>query len=221
MNAVVEFFQAGGKLMYINLAVFFFGLAVIVERAVKLSQYGIREKEFMNAVETHLRSGNIEAAAQTAGKHRPRVMAHATFSLLVLMKNGYESPVIAVEEAMRDVKHLVNHRIGWLWTIANVGTLLGLVGTIFGLIGAFAMTASDKINAAEKAKILAGEIAHAMNNTAFGLAIAVVCIAAHGFLANFAHKFLEGTEHGLFHFVNIHAQYRKGYRPADSAAAKA
>jgi len=182
-------------------------------------QYGIKEKEFTSSVEMYLRSGNLEAAAQAAGKHRPRVMAQASFTLLALMKNSYETPLLAVEESMREVRHLVNHRINWMWTIANVATLFGLVGTIFGLIEAFAQSANESLDAKSKATLLAKAIAHALNNTAFGLAIAVVCIGAHGILANFAHKFLEATEHGLFHFVNIHAQYRKGYRPAEAAPA--
>jgi len=218
MDGIVKFFQDGGNLMLLNLGVMFFGIAVIVERGVKLAKYGIREKEFTNGVEMYLRSGNLEAAAQAASKHRPAVMAQATFSLLALMKNGYETPLLAVEESMREVRHQVNHRISWLWTIANVATLIGLVGTVFGLIEAFASTADRAMPADVKAEKLTAAIAHAMNNTAFGLAVAVLCILAHGFLSNFAHKYIEATEHGLFHFVNIHAQFRKGYRPSEGAA---
>jgi len=222
MDGIVKFFQDGGNLMLVNLGVFFFGLAVIVERGMKLSQSGIREKEFINGVEMYLRSGNLEAAAQAAKKHNPAALAQATFSLVVLMKNGCETPLLAVEESMREVRHQLNHRIGWLWTIANVATLIGLVGTVFGLIEAFAKTADPTIPADAKATALSNAIAHAMNNTALGLAIAVVCIGAHGMLHNFAHKYVDAAEHGLFHFVNIHAQYRKGYRPSDApAAAKA
>jgi len=72
MDAIVKFFQQGGNLMLLNLGVMFFGIAVIVERGVKLAKYGIREKEFTNGVEMYLRSGNLEAAAQAASTTAPR-----------------------------------------------------------------------------------------------------------------------------------------------------
>jgi biopolymer transport protein ExbB/TolQ len=131
------------------------------------------------------------------------------------MRNGYESPLLAVEEAMLEVRPLVQARVSWLWAIANIATLVGLIGTIFGLIKSFKATAA--VQADQKAAALAKGISEAMNNTAFGLSIAVFCIGAHLVLNNQVTKTLEHAEHALFHFVNVHAQWRKGYKPPENA----
>jgi biopolymer transport protein ExbB/TolQ len=134
------------------------------------------------------------------------------------MRNGYESPVLAVEEAIMEVKPLVLARIAWLWSIANIATLIGLIGTISGLIQGFRAVAV--VQADQKAAALAKGISEAMNNTAFGLSIAVFCIFMHLIINNQAQKTVEKAEHALFHFVNVHAQWRKGYRPPEAEAKK-
>jgi biopolymer transport protein ExbB/TolQ len=126
---------------------------------------------------------------------------------------------MAVEESMLEVRPLVQARVGWLWAIANIATLIGLIGTIFGLIRSFKATAA--VQADQKAAALAKGISEAMNNTAFGLSIAVFCITAHLILNNQVSKTVERAEHALFHFVNVHAQWRKGYKPPEQGAAPA
>ena len=123
---------------------------------------------------------------------------------------------MAVEEAMLEVRPPLQARVSWLWAIANIATLIGLIGTIFGLIRSFKATAA--VQADQKAAALAKGIAEAMNNTAFGLSIAVFCIVSHLVLNNQVTKSVERTEHALFHFVNVHAQWRKGYKPPETAA---
>lgn len=214
MDSILEFFQEGGPLMLVNLAFVVLSLAVVIERFFSLfARYRMNEKPFVAAVDRNLQAGNIEAAAKVCASAPERALSRATRSLLKLMRNGYESPLMAVEEAMLEVRPLVQARVGWLWAIANIATLVGLIGTIFGLIKSFKATAA--VQADQKAAALAKGISEAMNNTAFGLSIAVFCIVAHLVLNNQLQKTLERTEHALFHFVNVHAQWRKGYKPPE------
>ena len=60
-------------------------------------------------------------------------------------------------------------RTGYLATIGNVATLLGLMGTIYGLILSFAAVGQPGIDAAAKSTLLASGIAAAMNTTFMGL----------------------------------------------------
>lgn len=220
MEKVVVFFQEGGPLMLVNLAFVVLSLAVVIERAYSLfARYRINEKPFVAAVDRYLQAGNIEAAAKVCATTPSPALSRATRNLLKLLRNGYESPIMAVEESMLEVRPLVQARVGWLWSIANIATLVGLIGTIFGLITAFA--AVGALQADQRAAALARGISEAMNNTAFGLSIAVFCILAHLILNNQATKTVEGTEHALFHFLNVHAQWKKGYRPAEPAPAAA
>lgn len=217
MDGVLLFFHEGGEFMLINLVMVVISLAVVIERFFSLfARYRMNEKPFVAAVDRNLQAGNIEAAAKVCASAPERALSRATRSLLKLMRNGYESPLMAVEEAMLEVRPLVMARVSWLWAIANIATLIGLVGTIFGLIKAFKATAA--VQQDQKAAALARGISEAMNNTAFGLSIAVFCIAAHLVLNNQATKTVERAEHALFHFVNVHAQWRKGYKPPETGA---
>ncbi len=220
MQGVIQFFQAGGKFMVLNIFMVAFALAVIVERTYSLfMSYGINDKPFVAAVDRYLQAGNIEAAAKVCSQSPSPALSRATRNLLKLFRNGMESPMLAVEESLMEVKPLVMARVGWLWAIANIATLIGLVGTVNGLIGTFA--AIGPLPAEEKAQKLSEGISEAMNNTLFGLSIAVFCIFAHLVLNNQVVKIVEKTEHALFHFVNVHAQYRSGFRPAEGEQKKA
>lgn len=219
MHGVLEFFKEGGPMMLVNLLFVVISLAVVIERCFSIFlRYRMNEKPFVAAVDRYLQAGNIEAAAKVCASSPVPALSRATRNLLKLMRNGYESPLIAVEESMLEVRPLVQARVSWLWAIANIATLIGLIGTIFGLIKAFAATAA--LQADQKAAALAKGIAEAMNNTAFGLSIAVFCIIFHLILNNQVVKTVERAEHALFHFVNVHAQWRKGYKPAESPASQ-
>ncbi len=216
-HVVIEFFQEGGPFMLLNLLFLAFSFAVIGERMYSLfMRYAVNDKNFVQQVDKNLQAGNLEAAVKVCQTVPAPALSRATRNLLKLMRAGYESPMLAVEEAMLEVRPLVQARVSWLWSIANIATLVGLIGTIIGLIGAFKAVAV--VQADQKAAALAKGIAEAMNNTAFGLMIAVICIIAHLFINTQSVKMVEKTEHALFHFLNIHAQWRKSNRSAESGS---
>ena len=97
-------------------------------------------------------------------------------------------------------------RIGALWSLANIATLIGLIGTVSGLINTFASIAAQGLSQADKQRMLSNGIAEAMYNTAFGLAIAVVCMIAHVLLhtrsKNIQHD-LEATTERVFNLLTI------------------
>jgi biopolymer transport protein ExbB len=220
MHGLLEFFKEGGPFMLVNVVFVVLSLAVVIERLYSVYfRYRMNDKPFVASIDRYLQAGNIEAAAKVCATVPVPALSRATRNLLKLMRNGYESPIIAVEESMLEVKPLVQARVSWLWSIANIATLVGLVGTIMGLIKAFKATAN--VQADQKAAALARGISEAMNNTAFGLSIAVFCIIAHLVINNEVVKTIEKSEHALFHFVNVHAQWRKGYKPPEGQAAPA
>lgn len=220
LDSILSFFQEGGRLMLVNLFFLVWALAVVVERLFLLFfRYRMSEKPFIQAVDRYLQAGNIDAAAKFCASSPSPALSRATRNLLKLLRNGYESPMLAVEEALMEVRPIVQARISSLWSLANIATLVGLIGTIFGLIRSFG--AIQAVQADQRAAALAKGISEAMNNTAFGLSIAVICIFAHMILNNQANKTVERAEHALFHFLNVHAQWKKGYRPPEAAPSTA
>lgn len=72
--------------------------------------------------------------------------------------------------------------LGYLPTLANLATLMGLLGTIAGLIGAF--TSIANMTGVERATFLSKGISLAMNTTAYGLIVAIPTLLAYAILQN-------------------------------------
>ena len=106
----------------------------------------------------------------------------------------------AMEEEMLRTAPTIRKRIGYLATLGNVATLLGLLGTIFGLIQAF--EGVSMADPATKQEILARGISVAMLTTAFGLIVAIPCLLSHAFLQSKAIQMIEGLEEKAFTLFN-------------------
>ena len=119
---------------------------------------------------------------------------------LTRASRGEHEVARSLEEAVLEVTPAISKRIAPLWSLANIATLVGLVGTIVGLIGTFKSlgAASPEM----KQLMLSKGISEAMNNTAFGLTIAVVCIVAHLMLSSKAKTMVEEIEYNALRLEN-------------------
>jgi biopolymer transport protein ExbB/TolQ len=101
-----------------------------------------------------------------------------------LLRAHQPEPMIehGLEIAVSQEGDRIRARTGFLATIANVATLLGLFGTIAGLIQSF--EAVGNANAQARSALLAAGISTAMNATMLGLGVAIPCMLAYSFLMN-------------------------------------
>ncbi len=102
-------------------------------------------------------------------------------------------------------------RTHYLATLANVVTLLGLLGTIIGLIKAF--TAVAAVNPSEKSELLSASISIAMNNTAFGLMVAIPFLLMHAFLQARTSEIVDSLEAAKVKFLNLIEQRKPSAGP--------
>jgi biopolymer transport protein ExbB/TolQ len=109
-----------------------------------------------------------------------------------------------MEETMTDTLPEVKTRIGALWSLANICTLVGLLGTITGLIRTFASIGDA--NPAEQREKLSKGISEAMYNTAFGLSIALICMLGHLLLSAAMKKVVSDLEAFSLRFENLLAE---------------
>jgi biopolymer transport protein ExbB/TolQ len=107
----------------------------------------------------------------------------------------------SIEEAILEFTPKLSTRISWLWSIANVATLFGLIGTITGLIETF--RSLTNLPAEKKQELLSNGISTAMNNTAFGLLIAVTCIIFHLVLSSYSKKLVDSVELSAVKLENL------------------
>jgi biopolymer transport protein ExbB/TolQ len=167
-------------------------VAVIVERAIYFLGRGhINARAFLEQIKRLLAANNIDRAKKLCDATSAPVARVAKAGLSRAHK-GEAAVAQAIEETMVDVTPEIKKRIGSLWSLANIATLLGLLGTITGLIATFDAVASA--TPAERQQRLAAGIAEAMYNTAMGLFIAVLCMIGHLVLSAAAKKVVSDLE---------------------------
>lgn len=207
MTSIAQLFHDGGSLMWVNLFVLLFSLAVVSERMfVLLFRLRINARGFLSAIEKLVMAGNFERAIRVCTSQEGAAVPRVVRSALVNARMGGAAVTAAIDETMAEVTPQITRRGGILWGLANLATLIGLVGTVYGLIESFA--AVSLASPDEKATKLTEGIAHAMSNTFFGLAIAVTCVFFHMVLSALVKNVLDGLDHSAIRIENIIARRR-------------
>jgi biopolymer transport protein ExbB len=219
IQTLAEFFKEGGPFMFVNVATSAVAIAIIVERVVVLAfRLNLNTPPFMEQVQKLVLAGNLDRAVKLCAAAPNAALARVVKAGLSRANRGDQEVARALEEAVLEVTPLVSKRIQPLWSLANVATLVGLIGTITGLIGTF-----KSLGAATpemKQVMLSRGISEAMNNTAFGLTIAVVCIVAHLLLSSKAKAMVEEIEYSALKLENLLSRRDAGEtNPLESAGA--
>jgi biopolymer transport protein ExbB/TolQ len=204
-----EILDEGGFFMYLNICSTIAAISLIIERVIFLYfKYNINGEAFMTQIQKLVMSNNIERAIKLCNAAPAAALPRVIKAGLTRANRSEIEIQNAVEEAILDVLPPIKKRTDNLQHLANIATMLGLLGTVSGLIRAFAaiaMAAPD-----QKAVILSRGIAEAMNNTAFGLSIAVACILAHLFLSNVTRKIVDELDQYSVKLENMLAARNKG-----------
>ena len=218
MASVAQFFRDGGNLMFVNLFVAVLSLAIVSERLYMfLFRLRINTKVFMAEIEKLVNAGNFDKAIKQCSSLEGAAVPRIIRAALINARQGGAAVMAAMDEARAEVEPQVTRRAGVLWAVANIATLIGLVGTVFGLIeafGAISVAAPD-----QKSAMLTRGISHAMNNTAWGLSIALICIVFHLVLTQMTRGLTEAMDHSSIRIENILARRRlqAGQNPATPA----
>jgi biopolymer transport protein ExbB/TolQ len=208
MEKVWEFMVDGAPFSFINAGVLAFVLAIIVERFVFiLTKYRVNSREFMAQIRKLVQAGNIDRAIKLC-EAAPLPLLQVVKAGLTQVNRGEEAVIASMEERMSEVLPDLDKRIGALWSLANIATLIGLLGTISGLIRAFAAVAFA--DPADRQTLLSRGISEAMYNTALGLGIAVLCMIAHLILHSMAKKQKQDMERATMKLENLIALRRQG-----------
>ena len=186
LEFVKDFIDQGGVFMWVILVIWAIGLAIALERFMKLFRgMDIDGASFMNEIQRYVLSNDIQGAIRVcAGSNAalPKVLKSG------LKRSGQNSDQMqnAIDATSLEVIPKVELRLNYLQLIANISTLFGLLGTIQGLMASFAAVAGA--DPAEKAKKLTEGIATAMNTTFLGLLAAISIMMLHTFLSSKSEK---------------------------------
>lgn len=209
MDAIAQAFQDGGEFMYIIAGVSVIGIGVIIERFIFLFfKYNINATAFMAQVQKLVMANNIDRAIKLCNAAPSAALPKVIKAGLTRANKGEMEIQNAVEEATLEVVPNIQKRTASLQAIANIATLLGLLGTIVGMIQAF--KGLEAASPAQKQDYLAKGISVAMYTTAFGLIVAIPCLAAHIFLANVTKKIIDEIDQYSVKLENLLVSRGKG-----------
>ena len=195
--------------MYIILLVSIVGLGIVIERFIFLFfKYNINATAFMAQIQKLVMANNIDRAIKLCNAAPSAALPKVIKAGLTRANKGEIEIQNAVEEATLEVIPHIQKRTPTLQAIANIATMLGLLGTIIGLIQAF--RALEFATPDKKQTVLSRGISLAMNTTAFGLMVAIPCIAAHIFLAGVTKKILDEIEQHSVKLLNLLVSRQKG-----------
>jgi len=215
IHKIVGFFQEGGFYMYPILLVFAVGLAIAIERWIKLSTVRRVNRRVWDQVQPVLEEGDFDKAREIIAEDDSTIASLLNMGLArqgsVRRRDDIE---IAMEESMMEIIPQLEKRTPYVALFSNISTLLGLLGTIMGLIEAF--TAVANANPAEKADLLSASISVAMNTTAFGLMAGIPLLIIHAFLTSKTGEIVDSLEMASVKTLNIISEFAK--RQASLAA---
>lgn len=150
-------------------------LGIVLERAWALQRRRVLPPGLLQQVESWCAAGEVDAARiRSLREHSPlgRILA------AVLLHGGEDRQRQRenVEDTGRHLTLELERYLNALGTLATISPLIGLFGTVIGMIETFNAISLSGIGAPEK---LAGGIAIALVNTAFGLFVAIPSYIFH------------------------------------------
>jgi biopolymer transport protein ExbB/TolQ len=212
MQGFAKFLEDGGTLMYFNLGTSIIVLSMIVDRLIFfLVKSSVNARAFLENIRKLVLANNLDRAVKLCSATSAPV-AQVAKAGLQRVHRGEIAVAQAIEESLVDVTPMIKKRIQILWSLANIATLIGLLGTVVGLIRAFGAVAAAKPE--ERSTLLAKGISEALNNTAMGLGIAVLCIIAHAVLGSMSKRQASDLEAFSLKLENLLAESAHNAGPA-------
>lgn len=187
MNFIQRAFVEGGFVMYIIAAIFICVVVIIFSRFLKLRTLTVDKKEFTDQIFRMVVAGDLRQAVSFCDS-RPAPLTNVVKAGLIQAMNRRpdEEVQVAMDAAVLREMPKVEGWTSFLAVFGNVAVLAGLLGTILGMIGSFRAVA--EADAATKAAELSKGISHALNCTAFGLAVAILAIVSYALLQHVIQK---------------------------------
>jgi len=220
MEAIIKFIQTGGFFMYPILFVLAFGIAISIERYVKLTLVRNQNRNMWDKLYPVMAEGDFEAAREMTSKNSSTIsrLLNAGLELQGTVRRRDDIEIV-MEETMMEIIPQLEKRTPYVALFSNIATLLGLLGTIMGLIQAF--TAVANANPAEKADLLSASIAVAMNTTALGLIAGIPLLIVYVVLTSKTGEIVDSLEMASVKTLSIITKMAKRQHAATTTPATA
>ena len=192
--------ETGGIVLWLQVALGFVGLLVMVERMIFFQHARGRVADLLLGITNHVRKkAYAEALHESSRARGPEArVVHA-----VLMRHHLDRTnlrEIAQEAGQLEVPRIErNMRI--LLGVTMIAPMLGMFGTVLGLIEVFMKVSAAEGSVAQAA--LASGMFQALTSTAMGLAIAIPAYLMYLYLYGKAQRMIHRLERAGIETVNI------------------
>jgi biopolymer transport protein ExbB/TolQ len=196
----IQYFRAGGPIMYFILIVAIAGMAIFFERFYTIViRSKINGRAFIERVIQLVRAGKTDDAIKLCQQSKAVL---PDMGMLILRSRSRDEADLqnVADAAALSVLPRLTRRLHYLPMLANVATLIGLLGTIFGLQAAFASVALA--SAAARSAELAKGISVALYATGFGLLTAIPLSLVHAYLVSQAEGIIEQVDEFQVRLIN-------------------
>jgi len=210
-------FKGGGFMMWPILITGLVATAISMERAIALFLVTRENKEhLLRGLHNHILRGDVPAAIRFIDAQKQGPLARIIKAGLVRVNKSDKEVQASLDEAsLREVPY-IEKRTAYLAVLSNAATLIGLLGTIHGMIECFAAVAH--VDPAQKATILSGGIAEAMNCTQFGLAVAIPALIVFAILQATTQARVDGINESVVSVLNLVLANRQLFKSANAEA---
>jgi len=174
---MLEFFNAGGLLMWPLYASSIIAIAIIAERFWSLQSQRISPPELITQIWQLIKYKQIDdARIEELQANSP--LGQILAAGLITRHSSRDITKESIEDVGRHVTQSLERNLNTLGTIAAITPLLGLLGTVIGMIKVFAVITTEGVGNPET---LAGGISEALITTATGLVVAIPSLIFYRF----------------------------------------
>ncbi len=164
-------------------ASFGFYIYLLIDCSIVVRASKIMPQSLIDEVEAAMREGDVVKALQSCD-NEPGPMANILSAGFSNVEEGYDVIQEAITTAADIEVERIMQKLTWFSVNGNIAPMLGLLGTVQGMILAFGNLAGG----APDVSLLAMNIAQALWTTAWGLVIAIPCVATYYMFRNNANR---------------------------------
>ena len=178
-------FGGYGVIFWVLLLLSGAAMAVVIERVLLYRREQINFTQFLAGVRTVLKRDNVLEALSICDA-TPGPVARLVKAAILARDGGREKILEAIMDSGRIEMPLLEARLPFLATVAQVAPLLGVLGTLLGFAGVFRELRRPELSGLAYGYAAPGEmfdgVLQSLYAASLGVGLAVICHAAHNYL---------------------------------------
>ena len=192
--------EAGGPILWVQLALAFLGLVLVLERLLFFQTVKTRVPDLLRGLQVHIsKQGFSEAVYEASRERGPAArVAHSVLIRHALPRTNLRE---VAEESVKIEVPRIERNLRTLLAIAMMAPLTGLLGTALGLLDVFGSVVEVGSTVAQST--LARGIFESLVTTVVGLAIATAAYGLYLVLLGKARSLLGDLERTGIEMVNL------------------